>query len=140
MVSIILFYKCGYFILENKIKDIKSKLKKRRKSIKSPKAREKKKNIKKKKKGIFKVSNPSKRVKKIVKNSINIQEKTDKEIYKFSKLKLKDNKKNKFDENEQNGSKIPLRNLSDKPLRFNSKLKTNSIKFIVGRISFSGFI
>ena len=88
---------------------------------------EKKKNIKKKKKSIFKVSNPSKKVKKIVKNRISIQEKTDKEIYKFYKLKLKDNKKNKFDENEQYGSKIPLRNLSDKPIKFISIKKNSSI-------------
>ena len=127
MISIILFYKCGYFILENKIKDIISKLKKRRRSIKSPKAKDKKKNIKKKKKSIFKVSNPSKKVKKSIKNRISTQEKIEKDIYKFYKLKLKENKKNKFDEKEQNGSKIPLRNLSDKPLKFNSKIKKNSI-------------
>ena len=43
MISIILFYKCGYYILESKIKDIISKIKKRPKSIKLTKIKEKKK-------------------------------------------------------------------------------------------------
>jgi len=121
IISIILFYKFGYFILENKIKDIISKLKKRPKSIKSPKVKDKKK----KKKNIIKVSNPIKKVKKIIKNRSNTQEKTVKNIYKFSKLKLKNNKMNKFYEKEQNGSDMPLRHQNDKPLNLNSKLKKN---------------
>ena len=33
---------------------------------------------------------------------------------------------NKYNEKEQNGSSMPLRNLSDKPLKFNSKIKKNN--------------
>ena len=127
MLSIILFYKCGYYILESKIKNIISKIKKHPKCIKSTKV----KNKKKKKKKIFKNSNPTKKVKKIIKNRIDteekIPEKTDKSFNKFSKLKMKDNKVNKYGEKEQNGSIIPLSNLSDKPFNLNSKLKINEI-------------
>ena len=42
-LSIILFYKCGYYILENKIKNIISKIKKHPKSTKSLKIKKKKK-------------------------------------------------------------------------------------------------
>ena len=63
-------------------------------------------------------------MKKINKNRIGTQEKTEKSPKKFSKLKLKDNKR-KYSEKEQNGSIIPLNNLSDKPLKLNSKLKIN---------------
>jgi hypothetical protein len=120
MFSIILFYKCGYHILENKIKNIISKIQKQKTSTKSKKVKMKKK----KKKNIFKISNPSKKVKKIISNRIDSQEKTEKNPNTFSKLKLKDNKK-KYNEKEENGSIIPLNNLSDKPLKFNSKLKIN---------------
>ena len=127
MLSIILFYKCGYYILESKIKNIISKIKKHPKCTKSTKV----KNKKKKKKNIFKNSNPTKKVKKIIKNRNDTQEKTqekiDKSFNNFSKLKLKDNTINIYNEKEQNGSIIPLSNQSDKPLNLNSKLKINNL-------------
>ena len=68
-------------------------------------------------------------MKKINKHSFDTHEKTDKSSPKFSKLKLKDNKMNKYNEKEQNGSVIPLKKLSEKSLKFNSKLnKNNKIK------------
>jgi len=123
MISSILFYKFGYYILENKIKDIISKLHKKPKFIKTTKAICKKK--KKKKKNNFKISNPSKKVKKKFKNSsIYTEEKTnDKRSNKFSKLKLKDSKIKKYNEKGENGSISPLRKISDQSLNLNSKLK-----------------
>jgi hypothetical protein len=117
MISIILFYKFGYYILENKIKNIISKLKKRPKSTKPTKVK------KKKNKNIFKISSPSKKVKKTIKNNIDFQEKTEKSTNKFSKLKLKNNKTNKYNKKQQNESISPLRKISDKPLKLNSELK-----------------
>jgi len=121
MISGIFFYKFGYYFLENKIKNIISKLQKKPKSFKSTKFI----NKKKKKKKIFKISNPSKKVKKKFKNSnIETEEKTnDKRTNKFSRLKLKDNKMKTYNEKEQNGSISPLRKVSDKSLNLNSKLK-----------------
>ena len=131
MISIILFYKCGYYILENKIKSIISKQKKRPKLTISNKIKKneiykiKKKKIKIKK--IFKNSNPLKKVKKSNKNIIVIQEKTDKSKSKLSKLKPKNDKFNIYREKDSNQSSIPLRKYSDRPIKLNLKLKNNKI-------------
>jgi len=133
MISIILFYKCGYYFLEEKMKGIISKMKKKpklsnknkiKKSVvyddKPPKIS----NKKKKKSSIYINANPSKKVKKI-KNRKFTQEKTDKSNDKNHKLKLKDNKINIYNDNDQNKSQsiIPLRKLSSKPIKIKPKIK-----------------
>ena len=132
MISIVLFYKCGYYILENKIKEIISKVRKRQKLSKSSKFKKKEldenkptkiKNKIKKKKGNFKNSNPSKKVKKSNKNIIVTQEKIDKSSSKLSKLKLKKNTVNIYSERDPNRSIIPLRKPSDRSIKLNPKLK-----------------
>mgnify|MGYP002624060022 CR=1 FL=1 len=120
MVSIILFYKFGYYILENKIKNIISEIQ-RSKSTKLKNVKIKKK----KKKNIYKISNPSKKVKKNIKNRIDSKKKNDQSTNMISKLKLKDNKLNKYNEKEKNGSFIPLSKISNKYIKLNSKLKKN---------------
>ena len=100
MISIVLFYKCGYYILENKIKGIISNIKKNQKLFNSSKSKKNgiyrsnstKIKIKKKKtnkKSKFKKSNPSKKIKKSNKNRAVTQEKTDKSNSKLSKIKYK---------------------------------------------------
>ena len=139
MISIIVFYKCGYYILENKIKDIISKRKKRPKLTTARKIKKneiyelkktkvKNKNKKKKKKSKFKNSNPSKKVKKYNKNITFIQEKTDKSNRKLSKLKLKENTFNIFNEKDQNRSNIPLKKINERPIKLYPKLKKNQAK------------
>jgi len=138
MISIILFYKIGYYILENKMKDIISKMKKKPKlsnsnrikknevyGDKSTKIKNKNRKKKKKKSNIYVNANPSKNAKKIFKNRKFTQEKTDKSNGKNYKLKLKDNKFKIFDDKDQNKSQsiIPLRKLSSKPIKIKAKMK-----------------
>jgi len=134
MLSIIIFYKCGLYILENKIKDIISKIKKRSKLTNTSKInnkdfygikKEKVKNIKKKKRSKFKSSNPTKKIKKSKKNITHSPEITKISNNKLSKLRLKSNKSNIHSEREQNRSTIPLSKQSEKPIILYSKFKKN---------------
>ena len=133
MISIILFYKCGYYFLEEKMKGIISKMKKKpklsnrnkiKKSVVYDDKPTKISNKKKKKSSIYVNANPSKKVKKI-KNRKFTQEKTDKSNDKNHKLKLKDNKINIYNDNDQSKSQsiIPLRKLSSKPIKIKPKIK-----------------
>ena len=136
MISTILFYKCGYYILENKIKYIISKIKKKSKlsncskfkkneihRSKSIKIKIKKKKANKKSK--FKNSNPSKKVKKSNKYITSTQEKTDKSNNKLSKIKHKNKKFNIYTERDPNRSTVPLGKFSDKSFKLSQKLNKN---------------
>ena len=136
MISTILFYKCGYYILENKIKYIISKIKKKSKlsncskfkkneihRSKSIKIKIKKKKANKKSK--FKNSNPSKKVKKSNKYITSTQEKTDKRNNKLSKIKHKNKKFNIYTERDPNRSTVPLGKFSDKSFKLSQKLNKN---------------
>ena len=140
MISTIAFYKCGYYILENKLKNIISKKKKRPQltnigktkkngiyEIKQTKVKNKKKKKKKKKKSKFKNSNPSKKSKKSNKITIDSLERTDKSNKKFSKLKLIENKFNIYNEKDPNRSIIPLRKQSNRTIKLRPKLNKNKI-------------
>ena len=127
MISIVLFYKCGYYILENKMKKIISKIRKRSRlsntKIKKNEVYDTKltktRNKKKKKSSIYINPNPSKKVKKIIRNRKLTQEKTDKNY----KLKLNDNHINNISEKEHSQSIIYLRKLSSKSVKLKSKTK-----------------
>jgi hypothetical protein len=89
--------------------------------VKQTKIKNKKKS--KKKSSIYINPNPSKKVKKIIKNRKFTQEKTDKNNDKHYKLKLKDNNDNIYSKKEQSRSIIYLRKLSSKSIKLKSKIK-----------------